>query len=198
MRRGGILVSFLIAMLLMLGAGREASADFRICNRSLVKVAISFGYYETGAGLTSKGWWNLPVGECATVFNGDVSSHIFYVYATGEGGRVWKGDDAQDGGVFCVSPQKYLARNRDYKSAANTINCEAAGMQEKKFRRFEVGAVSDYTQNLTSRLDGPPVQPVNPRPVTNTPAPAPSPAPPVIPGQGGSAGSACQRFPNLC
>jgi len=197
-RRGGIPVAVLIAMFLILVAGRQASADYRICNRSPVKIDVSFGYYEPGVGLTSKGWWNLAVGECATMFNGDVSSHIFYLYGVGEGGRVWKADDAQEGGLFCVGPKKFVARNRDYKSDTNTINCQAAGLQERKFRRVEVGAYSNYTYNLISRADGPSALPVDPRPTSNTPAPAPSPAPPVISSKGGNGGTACQRFPNLC
>ena len=197
-RRRGIPVAALITTFLMLGAGREALADYRICNRSPVKVAVSFGYYEPGMGLTSKGWWNLPVGECATVFNGDASSRIFYVYATGEGGRVWKADDAQDGGAFCVSPQKYLAHTRDYKSGANTINCEASGLQERKFRRIEAGTFSNETYNLISRAEGPSAQPGNPQPVSTAPAPTVSLAPAAGPAQGRAGGTACQRFPNLC
>jgi uncharacterized membrane protein len=177
-----------IALLMLLGTGTNAFADFRICNRSLVYVDVSFGWNDPRSGWTSQGWWNLPVGSCQTVWKGNLTNKVYYLYAKGEG-RYWGASDTNTGGAFCTrSMVKYIAHNRDYESAKGVINCEAAGFQTIRFRRIDTGG-TDYTYNLTSRSDDPLQKPVI---TSTTPAPAPqSTQPPPT-------GTACQRYPNLC
>jgi uncharacterized membrane protein len=204
-----------IALLVVLGTGTDALADFRVCNHSLVQVYVSFGWNDPRFGRTSQGWWNLPIGNCASVLAGKLTSRFYYLYATGEHSRIWGASDTQTGGSFCVRKSKYIAHNRDHTSqpqqrlpipfARSTIrvltppqalgpliNCEAAGLQGRKFRQIDVGGYSDFTYNLTSRPDD------RLPPKGTTPTTPPSPAPTSQAVEPGPAGTACQRYPNLC
>ena len=168
-----------------------AFADFRICNRSDLYADASVGHYDPRLGWSARGWLNLPSGSCATVFTGDVSSRTYYVYAKDGNGGFWgAGDNGQTGGFFCTRSAKYFTHNNDYKVGKDTIDCEAAGLEGRQFKRVDTRGYADFTHNLIGSADE------APRPIITEPAPsAPLPRP-VVPGQ--PAGTACQRFPNLC
>jgi uncharacterized membrane protein len=166
-----------------------AFADFRICNRSDLYADASVGYYDPRLGWSARGWFNLPSGSCVTAYWGDLSSRIYFVYADDRNGGFWGArDNAQTGGFFCTSSSKFLTHNNDYRVGKDTINCEAAGLEAKQFSRVDTQGSADFTYNLLGRADE------APRPIITEPAPsAPLPRPPGQP-----AGTACQRFPNLC
>jgi uncharacterized membrane protein len=170
-----------------------AFADFRICNRSDLHADASVGYYDPDLGWSARGWFNLPSGGCLTVHRGDLTSRINYVYTEDGIGGFWgPRDNAQTGGFFCISSSKYFTHNSNYMVGRDTIDCEAAGLKAKQFSRVDTRGSADFTYNLLGRADD------APRPIITGPAPsAPLPRP-VVTGQPTPAGTACQRFPNLC
>ena len=208
--RGAPAVRLTIATILLLSACASASADFQVCNQTDVKVDVSIGYLDAETGWTSRGWWPLPVGGCARVLAGSLTSQYYYVYATGEGGKRWDAQKGQAGGFFCVTPKKFTVPVSDHETD-RVLNCEKGGLMTRQFAVIDVGRErSNFTHTLTSR-DGPvrtgvvappgaaPTGAAPPgaappsRPPAVTSAPPARPAAPAAP-----AGSACQRFPNLC
>jgi len=178
------------AFLLLVSQTGTALADLQICNRSQEEISIAVGYNDPAYGWTSEGWWRVPVDGCATVIAGDLrarSSRIYYVFANGKNGGIWQATPSQEGGAFCTSNLKYTAHNRDYRTGPNTINCQAAGLEARRFAAFEANS-ANHRVNLGASGAAP-----------SQPAPVPGvqPAPvPVV--QSAPGGSACQRFPNLC
>ena len=191
-----------LALISVLGSGSGALADFRICNQSPVKIAASFGWNDPTYGWSSRGWFNLAPGGCETVVQGPVKSRVYYVYATGPGGRSWgPRDKSQTGGTFCIDPKlKYATHNRDYEAGKNLINCDAVGLVGTQFDRVDTGGAGDFTYGLGIGASPPPPSPVVTPPA---PSPKPGPAPVVAPGPSltpgpAPTGTACQRYPNLC
>jgi uncharacterized membrane protein len=189
MRRRGLAIRIAGGALIVLGIFKPALADYKICNNGQSKTDVSFGYKDRRYGWTSRGWWTLAVGSCATVFSGRAASRVYYFFAIDADGRWWGGNDDQQGGFFCITPLKYTLRNRDYE-VRKVINCEKSGLKTKRFRETRLGAgIDNYTYTLTARDEKP-----RETPVASTP---PNPAP-AAPGPPASTGTACQRFPNLC
>jgi uncharacterized membrane protein len=190
-------VRVLAAVLVVPSTGIVAFADFRVCNRSQDAASVSFGYDDTPRGWTSQGWWDVPVGNCISIIRGNLAPRVYYIYATGPNGAAWEAPNTQVGGAFCISSLKYVAHNRDYLPGKNSndINCQASGLQGRTFKQVDTGGQADFTVTLTHSGDDPPP------PVQRTPAPPQpqdTPARSTPSGQTGAAGTACQRFPNLC
>ena len=183
--RVGLPVQIAIAVLAALSTGTTAFADLQVCNKSEVDVDISYGYHHADFRWTSQGWLITPVGQCVTLFRGDLrkDQHLYYIYATGGNGRHWSAHPDQKGGWFCVRQQKFALHNRDYSDEKGDINCAPAGLTAKQFLAIDSRSYSNYTLHL--------------RPIGNNPAPGPAPESPSL-SPSLSAGTACQRFPNLC
>jgi uncharacterized membrane protein len=181
----GLSVRISIAVLSALSTGTMAVADFQVCNHSEVDVDLSHAYHHIDFRWTSEGWWSLPIGKCVTLFRGDLRTarSLSYIYAIAENGRYWSARSDQKGGWFCVRPQKFVLHNRDYvDDKGGGIDCDRASLMAKQFFEVNFGNGSSYTLNLT--------------PIGNKPAPRPGPSPSPSPSLG--AGTACERFPNLC
>ncbi len=123
-------------------------AELRVCNKSNERASVAVGYNHSERGWTSEGWWRVPIGDCMTIINGDLSSRYYYIYATGHRGGTWSGPKSQDGGFFCITQEKFTFYNRDYQRD-DTINCERKSLQTKKFSIVDTQDNSDFTYNLT-------------------------------------------------
>jgi hypothetical protein len=119
--------------------------------------------------------------------------------------------ETQTGGTFCVKDQSFDLRSNGFMTPQNTIACEAHGLKPVKFRAVEVGdAVANYTYTLVPNAMGasallPLIKEVAQNLERPAASPAAVPAPPVsvaqtpaLPRPAAPAGTACQRYPNLC
>jgi uncharacterized membrane protein len=188
---------------MLLGAS-TAAAGFRVCNRSAESVDVAIGYNDAERGWTSRGWWVLQSGACATIITGPLKSRYYYLYGHGGRGTRWQAAPAQVGGGFCITPKRFTLYVDDFRIDEKTIKCDGDGMQFRKFRVIDTHPYRDYTYNLLDRAGpqgpvagapqppatGGPQGPGGGAPVTNPPSQQPT--------SGRPAGTACQRYPNLC
>jgi uncharacterized membrane protein len=177
--RRGLPVQISIATLIVMSTWTTAFADFRVCNKSEVDVYISRAYHHADFKWTSQGWLSVPIGQCETVVSGDLrrTTHPYYIYATGANGWHWSAHSGQKGGWFCIrQEQKFALHNHDYLDEKGNIDCERAGLTAKQFTVVNFENSPNYTLYLTA----------------NKPSPRPAPESSL------GAGTACQRFPNLC
>ena len=209
-------------------AGTGASrAEFRVCNSSAADVRVAFGNHDARYGWTSRGWWTVPAGVCQGVLYGDVARGNYYVYMTDSANRAIAVPENQTGGTFCVKDTAFDLRTSAFMTPNSTIACESYGLKSIKFRAVEVNeAAPDFSYTLPSETVATPtpnsagltaVAPVIQGTAQNLPRPAPPPvvapapqpasvAPPTVqpqpqaqrPPQASAAGTACQRYPNLC
>jgi uncharacterized membrane protein len=175
-----------------LGSAAPCFADLTLCNKSDAKLHISVGYKKGDDGWISQGWWNLEASQCRTIVQG-MPARFYYIFAFDERGRSWDADPQQPGGWFCISPEKYALRNRDYEDGNKAIHCEKDNLKAKQFKLLDTGNKIHFTQDFRVRNDAtsPPAVASNPTPNAPSVATAPSPSPT-------GAATACQRFPNLC
>jgi uncharacterized membrane protein len=188
--RRGLPVQISIAALIVMSTWTPAFADFRVCNESEVDVDISRGYHHVDFKWTSQGWLSSPIGQCVTLVRGDLrqTTHRYYIYATGANGRHWSAHSGQKGGWFCIRrEQKFALHNRDYSDDGKNIDCERAGLTAKQFVVIDFENSSNYTLYLKAM-----------RATENKPSPRPAPESSPSPSPSLGAGTACQRFPNLC
>jgi uncharacterized membrane protein len=208
--RAAFTVTLCLAAALLAASTSQGRADFRVCNASGAQVKLAFGHNDGRFGWTSRGWWTLPTGACQSVLDGAVSRGNYYVYALDGADRGISVSETQTGGTFCVKDQSFDLRSSGFMTQQNTIACEAHGLKSVKFRAIEVGdAAASYTYTLppptmgvaslvplikeaAQNLERPaPLLPAVTPPVSVAQTPAsPRPAAP--------AGTACQRYPNLC
>lgn len=68
----------------------------RVCNQSSNQVSIALGY-RADKGWQSEGWWIARTGECAVVYQGNLTaaqSRYFYLYIADDiGGGAWDGEN---------------------------------------------------------------------------------------------------------
>jgi uncharacterized membrane protein len=177
-----LMANIVVAVLIVFGTNTAALADFRVCNQSSVRMKVSIGYPDSNLGWTSRGWFDLADGSCISLIHGRLTSSAYYLYAMGEGGRVWEGNTAtqwQDSAAnarvvsmkapFCITQTKYTIPRKDH-SKGNDLNCEAAGFESKWFIGFETGGKADYTAHFHSKQSSAAVPP----PTQAQPQPAPA------------------------
>ncbi len=207
--RAAFAVTFCLATALLAASSGQGRADFRVCNASGAQVKLAFGHNDGRFGWTSRGWWTLATGACQNVLEGAVARGNYYVYALDAADRGISVAEAQAGGTFCVKDQSFDLRSSGFMTQQNTIACEAHGLKSVKFRAIEVGdAAASYTYTLPPPATGVALLvPLIKEAAQNLERPAPVPAatPPVsvaqtpaVPRPATPAGTACQRYPNLC
>ena len=188
----------------------ESRADFRVCNETGVQVKLAFGHADTRFGWTSRGWWQVPAGSCQMVLYGDIPRGNYYVYTIDSANRAITVPEAQTGGTFCLKDDNFDLRSSGFMTEQNTIACEAHGLKGVKFRVIEVvDGAPTYTYALAPSATG--VSPATPvvkeaaqkleRPTHPATTIAVTPAPSVqnpVARPPAPAGTACQRYPNLC
>ena len=209
--RAAFAATFCLAAALLAGSTSQSRADFRVCNSSGAQVKLAFGNNDSRFGWTSRGWWTLPAGGCENVLFGDIPRGNYYVFTLDGANRGLSVPEAQTGGTFCVKDENFDLRSSGFMTPQNTIACEARGLKSVKFRAVEVGdAVATYTYSLAPNATGistllPLIKEAAqnlerpaPPPVVVSPVPQASAQTPAVPRPAAPAGTACQRYPNLC
>lgn len=210
--RAAFAVTLGLAAALLAASSSQSRADFRVCNSSGAEVKLAFGNNDSRFGWTSRGWWTLPAGACQSVLDSEVARGNYYVYTLDRADRAIAVPETQTGGTFCLKDQSFDLRSSGFMTPQNTIACEAHGLKSVKFRAVEVGdAVANYTYTLVPNAMGvSALLPLIKEVAQNLERPAASPAavtpaPPVSVAQTPAvsrpappAGTACQRYPNLC
>lgn len=129
------LLALLLPALLVVGAN-EARADLRVCNQTSNVVSIALGY-PAPRGWQSEGWWVAGPGSCATVYEGDLSSRYYYIFAADDvGGGVWDG-------------KVYMCTQDDIFTIFGVEDCLARGYERTGFFEVDTQNRSDWTLQLT-------------------------------------------------
>jgi uncharacterized membrane protein len=169
-----------------------ANAEFRVCNKSGERVDVAFGYDGGRAGWIAEGWWTLGTGRCVIVHAQNLNNRYYYLYAEGNRGTEWNGENDRTGSDFCITRKAFKLFQRRY-GQNHEADCSKHGLESKTFFEVNVGNYLRWTQTLDPGTDEPALHPTPDVPKSGPPpgkAPPPSKPPPR--------GSACERFPNLC
>jgi uncharacterized membrane protein len=201
--RAAFTATICLAAALLAASSGESRADFRVCNQSGAQVKLAFGHSDTRFGWTSRGWWTLPAGACQQVLYGDITRGYYYVYTLDSANRPINVPAEQVGGTFCIKDDNFDLRSSSYMTPQNHIACEANGLKGVKFRVVEVG---DGNPNYTFSLVSNPVSvsaavsaPASPPPaLTSSSSPTTAIVQTPVSRPPTPAGTACQRYPNLC
>lgn len=122
-------------------ASAPARADLRICNQTANPVSIALGY-RAGRGWQSEGWWVAPPTECATVFEGDLSSRYYYLFIADDiGGGSWDGDV-----TMCTRDETF--------TISGVEDCLARGYEPAGFFEVDTENRQDWTLQLTDGAPG--------------------------------------------
>ncbi len=130
-----------LALIVMLLGGAFAAvtpayADLRVCNETADPVSIALGY-RAERGWQSEGWWVAAPSQCATVFQGNLNSRFFYMFAADDiGGGAW------DGNVF-------MCTRDDSFTIFGVEDCLARGYERTGFFEVDTQNKSDWTLQLT-------------------------------------------------
>jgi len=130
-----------LALLVMLAGSAlfsitPAYADLRVCNQTTDPVSIALGYRAT-SGWQSEGWWVAAPAQCATVFQGNLNSRFFYLFAADDiGGGAW------DGNV-------YMCTRDDSFAIFGVEDCLARGYERTGFFEVDTQNKTDWTLQLT-------------------------------------------------
>jgi uncharacterized membrane protein len=130
-----------LALLVMLAGGALVSvapayADLRVCNQTGDPVSIALGYRAT-SGWQSEGWWVASPSQCATVFQGNLNSRFFYLFAADDiGGGAWAGS-------------VYMCTRDDSFAIFGVEDCLARGYERTGFFEVDTQNKTDWTLQLT-------------------------------------------------
>jgi uncharacterized membrane protein len=175
-------------LLAAFGAGpQRAHASLRFCNATGVRISVAIAYPDGPQGMVGQGWWVIDAGECKDAISGSLDSRYYYFYAMtpdGPSKKTYSGDTP-----FCLRSIKFKLSETQYGKDSES-DCAAAGLEFAKFVRVDTGNSKDHTVKFTGSDDQAAGSAQRPPVALTGPHPAPSPAP--------VAGTACQRYPNLC
>jgi uncharacterized membrane protein len=214
--RAALTTTLCLTAALLASSATPSRADFRVCNASGAQVKMAFGNNDSRYGWTSRGWWTLAPNACQNVLYGDIPPGNYYVYTVDTSNRAISVPENQPGGTFCVKDEAFDLRSASFMTPQNTIACEANALKGVKFRAVEVtetqptftyslvpssmsvgvSAIMPLIKDAVQTIERPASSPQ----VVTIPAPAPPSSilqtQPQRPSQ--PAGTACQRYPNLC
>ncbi|RDE08036.1 DUF1036 domain-containing protein [Pelagibacterium lacus] len=130
------LLAIAVPLTAIVGTVSPAQADLRICNETQNTISIAFGY-RAESGWQSEGWWVAGPEACAIVYQGDLKSRYYYLYAVDDmAGGAW------DGSVYMCT-----------QDASFTIfgveDCLARGYERTGFFEIDVQNRTDWTMQLT-------------------------------------------------
>ncbi len=189
----------LAALLAAFSTGtQQAHAGLHFCNASNVRISVAIGFPDGANGLVGQGWWVIKGGECQEAITGNLDGRYYYFYAQttdGPSKKTYSGDTP-----FCLQSVRFKFAEAQYGKDSEA-DCTKAGLEFAKFVRVDVGNSKDHTVKFMGddppggnvAPPSPPVQPpsgASPRPPIALPPRPPAPSP--------VAGTACQRYPNLC
>ena len=131
-----LILAAISGLLLPMVAATPALADLRVCNQTSKAVSIALGY-RAKRGWQSEGWWVAAPGACATVFQGDLTSRFYYLFAADDlSGGTW------DGKVFmCTQDETF--------TILGVEDCLARGYERTGFFEVDTKSQNDWTLQLT-------------------------------------------------
>ena len=130
-----------LALLVMLAGSllaftSPALADLRVCNQTPDPISVALGY-RAEKGWQSEGWWVAAPSQCATVYQGNLHSRFFYLFAADDiGGGAW------DGSV-------YMCTRDDSFTIFGVEDCLARGYERTGFFEVDTQNRSDWMLQLT-------------------------------------------------
>lgn len=131
-----ILRSLVLAALALVGGATTAQADLKFCNQSSSKQFVAAAFRKQGQW-TSKGWYTLQPGACATVFGEDLRSRYYY-YHVDVTGEDFEGDYS-----FCVTTKAF--------EIAGASDCVGRGYRKERFRQIDTGpSARHFTMHLAA------------------------------------------------
>lgn len=134
----GLQLSFLASIILaaIFTFVTSAKADLRVCNQIGKPISIALGY-RAERGWQSEGWWVAAPDTCAIVFEGDLNSRFYYLFAADDiAGGTW------DGTVFmCTRDETF--------TIFGVEDCLARGYERTGFFEIDTENRSDWTIQLT-------------------------------------------------
>jgi uncharacterized membrane protein len=123
-----------LATPLCLAAG-AVQAGLQICNETGSVQSVALGFKGETAW-SSRGWWTIAPGDCATVVEGDLTKRYYYYRAEVDGGAF-----AGSNFMFCTSPQVFEVTGND--------DCADRGYDSDSFREIDTGrTATDFTFRL--------------------------------------------------
>ncbi|MEO6396175.1 MAG: DUF1036 domain-containing protein [Devosia sp.] len=126
-----------------------ALADLRVCNETANPISVALGY-RADKGWQSEGWWVAPPTKCAIVFQGELHSRFFYLYAADDiGGGAWDGTN-----FMCTRDETF--------TIFGVEDCLARGYERTGFFEVDTQSQPDWTLQLTDA----PASPDDPGPDT--------------------------------
>jgi len=135
---------------------QQASADFRLCNRSTSRVGIALGYKD-GDVWSTEGWWNIGANSCETLLRGDLVARFYYVYAMDyDLGGEWAGK-----AYMCSREKEFTIRGIE--------DCLARGFDRTGFFEVDTHEQKSWTVQLTEPNPQQPPQPGVPLPTPKKP-----------------------------
>jgi uncharacterized membrane protein len=179
---------------------QPAHASLRFCNASNVRISVAIAYSDGAQGTIGEGWWVLDAGDCKETISTPLDKRYYYFYAMtpdGPSKKTYSGDTP-----FCLRSVKFKLSEALYGKNSQG-DCAGAGLEFAKFVKVDVGDSKNHTIKLTNSDD----QSANNAPVPGNAGPpiflgqrppVAMPTPPPPPNRTPVAGTACQRYPNLC
>lgn len=120
-----------------LAAAPPALADLRICNQTGELQSIALGF-KGAEDWSSKGWWNVQPGACATLVPGALTQRYYYYFADSRGGG-FQGQDY----AFCVGDSAF--------EIEGDTDCESRGHEALSFREIDTGeTATSFTLTIQS------------------------------------------------
>jgi len=113
------------AFVIAFGWGNAALAELRICNDTGELQSIALGF-KGETDWTSKGWWNIQSGDCATVVSGDLTKRYYYYFADSKSGG-FRGQEF----LFCVQDTSF--------EIVGDTDCDTRGLDQSSFREIDTG-----------------------------------------------------------
>lgn len=125
----------LAALCLLVLASGSARAELRLCNQTNSRVGIAIGYKDK-TGWVTEGWWNVLSHACEVLFQGEIASRFYYVYAVDyDRGGEWKGKDR-----MCIADKSFTIRGVE--------GCQERGFRQARFYEVDTGDATNYTIRL--------------------------------------------------
>lgn len=117
-------------------AAERRSNGFKVCNMTSARVGVAVGY-QSKAGWTTEGWWNLPAHTCETLLVGTLNSRYYYVHAIDyDRGGKWANKS-----VMCTDDKAFLIKGAK--------NCKKRGYKESGFFEVDTKNATSWTVRLT-------------------------------------------------
>jgi uncharacterized membrane protein len=127
----------LVAALMGAALGR-AAADFRLCNKTGIRVAIALGYKDVAEGWTTEGWYDVSAHSCDTLIKGALARRYYFIYAVDDDGGEWTGE-----AFMCTRNTKFTIRGFE--------DCLERGYDKTGFLEVDTGRKPSVTVDLTDR-----------------------------------------------